>query len=58
MTLTLTIDVHERPADRLRIRKGETVTITAWDGSVKTYRVTKVSMPDSLGRCSVTVEPA
>ena len=56
-TLTLTLDVSARPAERLRVRKGELLRVTSFAGEVTEYRVTKVSMPDAFGRCVVSAEP-
>jgi nitric oxide synthase oxygenase domain/subunit len=54
--LTVTIEV-DPPAERLRF-KGQLMRYTAYDGQVSDYRVTKVSMPDEFGRCTLSTEPA
>jgi hypothetical protein len=51
----VTIDV-EPPAARLRF-KGRRMRYTDWKGKTWDYQVTAVSMPDNLGRCTLTVEP-
>lgn len=57
MTVQVTLDVSERPAERLRVRKGQLLRVTSHSGEVSDYRVTKVSMPDAFGRCTVYTEP-
>lgn len=49
-----TLTIEPRPlAARLRIRKGQVLRFTGFDGEPQVFHVTYVSMPDAQGRCEV-----
>lgn len=45
-------------AERLRVRRGQTVRVTGYDGTPTNYRVTRVGMPDADGNVKVAVTSA
>lgn len=53
-----TLDVSARPAERLRVRKGQMVRVTTFAGEEILRKVASVSMPDERGHCTVYTEPA